>query len=43
MDGIAVVERGALDAQIVYERPVEAVEIFDHEAAALEVDSRMVI
>ena len=42
-DGVAVVERGAFDAEIVDEGTVEAVEIFDDQAAGFKIDASVVI
>src|SRR5215472_6951217 len=38
-DGVAIVQRCALHAKIVDERAVQAVQIFDHKAAAFEVNA----
>src|SRR5579859_4596291 len=43
VDRIAVVQRGALDAQIVDEGAVEAVQIFDNEARTFIKDTSVVI
>ena len=42
-DGVAVVESGAFDAEIVDERAVEAGEIFDNEAPGFDIDARVIV
>src|ERR1700676_2966243 len=42
-DGIAVMKSGSLDAKIVHKSSVEAVEVFDYEAATLHIYARMMV
>ena len=43
MDVVAIVQCGALDAEVIYKSAVEAVEIFNDHAASLEINLGVVI
>ena len=42
-DGIAIVQRGALYAEVIYESTVQAGQVFDNEAARFDVHARVIV